>query len=133
MISEIKEALGVDNPILEVFNIFSMETQSEEYRREQMHILCNHYGNQINNVYQGDSTPAEAIISMLEQEVGFQDFFCTFDKVVKELNDQTKKQAQQKVLKGEIKQKDTLTHSLVESLRKEKIYTQVLKYNQTNT
>ena len=106
MISEIKEALVVDNPILEAFNIFSMETQSEEYRREQMHNLYNHYGDQINDVYQGDSTPAEAIISTLEQEVEFQDFFCTFDEVVKELNDQTKKQAQQKVLKGEIKQRD---------------------------
>ena len=52
-----------------------------------MHILCNHYGNQINDVYKGDSTPAEAIISMLEQEVEFKDFFCTFDEVVKELND----------------------------------------------
>ena len=70
-----------------------------------MHILCDHYGDQINNIYQGDSTPAEAIISMLEQEVEFQDFFCTFDEVVKELNDQAKKQAQQKILKGEIKQK----------------------------
>ena len=106
LISEIKEALVVDNPILEAFNIFSMETQSEDYRREQMHILCNHYGDKINDVYQGDSTPAEAIISTLEQEVEFQDFFCTFDEVVKELNDQAKKQAQQKVLKGEIKQKD---------------------------
>ena len=106
LLSEIKEALVVDNPILEAFNIFSMETQSEDYRREQMHILCNHYGDKINDVYQGDSTPAEAIISTLEQEVEFQDFFCTFHEVVKELNDQAKKQAQQKVLKGEIKQKD---------------------------
>ena len=71
-----------------------------------MHILCNHYGNQTKDVYQGDSTPAEAIISTLEQKVEFQDFFCTFDDVVKELNDQAKKQAQQKVLKGEITQKD---------------------------
>ena len=31
---------------------------------------------------------------------------CTFDELVKELNDQAKKQAQQKVSKGEIKQKD---------------------------
>ena len=75
-----------------------METQLEEYRREQMHILCNHSGDQINDVYQDDSTPAEAIISTLEQEVEFQDFFCTFDEVAKELNDQAKKQAQQKVL-----------------------------------
>ena len=30
LLSEIKEALVVDNPILEAFNIFSMETQSEE-------------------------------------------------------------------------------------------------------
>ena len=44
---------------------------------------------------------------MLEQEVEFQDFFCAFDEVVQELNDQAKKQAQQKVLKGEIKQKGT--------------------------
>ena len=65
LISEIKEALVVDNPILEAFNIFSIETQSEEYSREHMHILCNHYGDQINDIYQGDSTPAEAIISML--------------------------------------------------------------------
>ena len=73
-----------------------METQLEEYRREQMHILCNHNGNQINDVYQDGSTPAEAIISTLEQEVEFQDFFCTFDEIVKELNDQAKKQARQK-------------------------------------
>ena len=33
-------------------------------------------------------------------------FFCIFDEVVKKLNDQAKKQAQQKVPKGEIKQKD---------------------------
>ena len=44
---------------------------------------------------------------MLKQEIEFQDFICTFDKLVRELNDQAKKQAQQKVLKGEIKQKDT--------------------------
>ena len=75
-----------------------------------MHILCNHYGNQI-NVCQGDSTPAEAIISTLEQEVEFQDFFCTFDEVVRELNDQARKQAQQKVLKGETKQKDIPEYS----------------------
>ena len=110
LISEIKEALVVDNPILEAFNIFSIETQSEEYSREHMHILCNHYGDQINDIYQGDSTPAEAIISTLEQEVEFQDFFCTFDEVIKELNDQAKKQAQQKVLKGEIIQKDIRTY-----------------------
>ena len=106
LISEIKEAIVVDNPIREAFNIFSMETESEKYRREQMQILSSHYGDQIKDVYQGDSTPAEAIISTLEQEFEFQDFFCTFDEVVKELNDQAKKQAQQKVLKGEIKQKD---------------------------
>ena len=51
LLSEIKEALVVDNPILEAFNIFSMETQSEEYRRERMHILCNHYGDEISDVY----------------------------------------------------------------------------------
>ena len=79
-----------------------METQTEEYRREQMNILCNYYRSQINDVYQGDSTPAEAIISMLEEEIEFQDFFCTFNEVAKELNDPAKKQAQQKVLKGEI-------------------------------
>ena len=55
---------------------------------------------------QGDSTTAEAVISTLEQEGEFQDFFCTFDEVVKDLNDQAKQQAQQKFLKVEIKQKD---------------------------
>ena len=64
-----------------------METQSEEYRREQMSILCNHYRNQINDVYQGDSTPAETIISALEQETKLKNFCCTFDQVFKELND----------------------------------------------
>ena len=82
-----------------------METQSQEYRREQINVLCDHYGNQINDVYQGDLTPAEAIISTVEQENEFQDSFCTFDEPVKELNDQAKKHAQQKVFKGEIKQK----------------------------
>ena len=96
----------VDNPILEAFNIFNMETQSEEYRREQMSVICNHYRNQINDVYQNDSTLAVGIISTLKQEVQFQDFFRTFDEVVKELNDQAKKQVQQKVLKGEIIQID---------------------------
>ena len=43
---------------------------------------------------------------MLKQKIEFQDFCSTFDEVVKELNDQVKKQAQQKVLKSEIKQKD---------------------------
>ena len=91
--SEIKKVLVVHYPILEAFNIFSMEKQSQEYVREQMNVICNHYENQINNVYRDDSTPAEAIISRFEQEVEFQDFFCTFEKVVKELNDQAKKQA----------------------------------------
>ena len=67
-----------------------------------MNVRCNYYRNQINDVYQGDSTPAEAIISTLEEEIEFQDFFCTFNEVAKELNDPAKKQAQQKVLKGEI-------------------------------
>ena len=33
-----------------------------------MNLLCSHYGNQINDVYQDDSAPAEAIISTVEQE-----------------------------------------------------------------
>ena len=37
---------------------------------------------------------------MLEQEVECQDFFCTFDEVVKESNHQVKKKAQQKDLKA---------------------------------
>ena len=47
------------------------------------------------DVYQNDSTSAVAIISMPKQEVQFQDFFQTFDEVVKELSDQAKKQAKQ--------------------------------------
>ena len=78
--------LVVDNLILEDSNIFNMETQSEEYRREQMNILCNHYGNHINNVYQGDSTSAEVTTSTFKQEIEFQDFFCTFDEVIKRIN-----------------------------------------------
>lgn len=54
-----------------------METNSEENKREKMRILCNHCGNEINDVYQNDSTP---------------------DEVVKELHDEAKKQAKQKVL-----------------------------------
>ena len=42
------------------------------------------------NIYQGDSAPAEAIISMLDQEVEFQDFFCTFDKFVKVIKQKKK-------------------------------------------
>ena len=44
-------------------------------------------------------------LSVLEQDVEVQDFFCIFGEVAKELNDQAKKQSQQKVLKGKIKQK----------------------------
>ena len=33
-----------------------------------MNLLCSHYGNQINDVYQDDSAPAGAIISTVEQE-----------------------------------------------------------------
>ena len=69
-----------------------------------MNVLCDHYGNQIKDVYQGDSTSAEAIISMLKQEIEFRDFICTFDELIKELNDQAKKEAQKKVLEGEIKE-----------------------------
>ena len=71
--------------------------ETEEYRREQMNFLCNHCGNEINDAYQGDLPPAEAIRSTLKQEIEFRDFLCTFDELVKELNDQAKKQAQQKV------------------------------------
>ena len=67
-----------------------------------MNVLCHHCRNQISNIYQGNSTPAEAIIYKLGQEVEFQDLFCTIDEIVKELNDQAKKQGQQKVLNGEL-------------------------------
>ena len=50
-----------------------------------MYILFNHYENEINDVYQDDWTPDEAI---------------------EKLNDEVKKQAKQEVLKGQIKQKD---------------------------
>ena len=42
--------------------------ETEEYRREQMNVLCNQYRNQIKDVYQGDLTPSEANISILKQE-----------------------------------------------------------------
>ena len=108
-----EEAPVVDNPIFEAFNFFNTETQPEEYRREQLNVLSNHYGKQINNVYQGDSTPAEIIISVLEQEVEFQDFFSEF--FIKELNDKANKQADQKILKGKIKQKDI--HKYLNSMK----------------
>ena len=69
LISEIKKALVAYNPILEAFNIFSMETQPEKYGGEQMHIICSHYGNNINDVYQDDSTPAESIIQRLNKKL----------------------------------------------------------------
>ena len=64
-----------------------------------MHIFCNHYGNQISDVYQGDSTPVQALISTLEQEVEFQDFFCTCNEVNKELNDKQRNNLNRKFLK----------------------------------
>ena len=47
-----------------------------------------------------------SIISIFKLDIGFQDFTCTFDELVKKLNDQARKQAQQKVFKGETKYKD---------------------------
>ena len=64
-----------------------METQSKEHRRGQTNILCNNHRTQNSDAYQIDSIPAVTIISTLRQEVQFQGFFCTFDGVVKELND----------------------------------------------
>ena len=64
-----------------------------------MHIFCNHNGNQISDVYQGDSTPVQALISALEQEVEFQDFFYTFNEVNKELNDKQRNNPNRKFLK----------------------------------
>ena len=77
--------INIDNPIVEASNIFNKETQSEEHRRGQMNIFCNNCRTQISDIYQIDSIPAVTIISVLRQEVQFQDFFCTFDGVVKEL------------------------------------------------
>ena len=82
-----------------------METKSEEYRREQMNIFV--ITMEIKSmadtrVIQPQQRPS---LSVLEQDVEVQDFFCIFGEVAKELNDQAKKQSQQKVLKGKIKQK----------------------------
>ena len=105
IISEIKEALVVHYLILEAFKIFNMETQSEQYRREQMNVLCNHYGHQINNITR---------VIHLQQRRSYQRFNKKLDFKISvvflmkssKLNYQAKKQAQQKVLKIEIKQKD---------------------------
>ena len=82
-----------------------METKSEEYRREQMNIFVitmEIKSTADTRVIQPQQRPS---LSVLEQDVEFQDFFCIFGEVAKELNDQAKKQSQQKVLKGKIKQK----------------------------
>ena len=82
-----------------------METKSEEYRREQMNIFVitmEIKSTADTRVIQPQQRPS---LSVLEQDVEVQDFFCIFGEVAKELNDQTKKQSQQKVLKGKIKQK----------------------------
>ena len=36
-----------------------------------MHIISSHYGNNINDVYLGDSTPAESIIQRLDKKSNF--------------------------------------------------------------
>ena len=101
---ETKEGLVVDNPILEDLT-FSICKHSQKNIRgnkwTSFAILRKDYGNQINLVYWGDSTPAEAIILKHEQKE-----FYIFDEVAKELNDQAKKQTQEEVLEGEKKQKD---------------------------
>ena len=82
-----------------------METKSEEYRREQMNIFVitmEIKSTADTRVIQPQQRPS---LSVLEQDVEVQDFFCIFGEVAKELNDQAKKQSQQKVLKGKIKQK----------------------------
>ena len=82
-----------------------METKSEEYRREQMNIFVitmEIKSTTDTRVIQPQQRPS---LSVLEQDVEVQDFFCIFGEVAKELNDQAKKQSQQKVLKGKIKQK----------------------------
>ena len=82
-----------------------METKSEEYRKEQMNIFVitmEIKSTADTRVIQPQQRPS---LSVLEQDVEVQDFFCIFGEVAKELNDQAKKQSQQKVLKGKIKQK----------------------------
>ena len=82
-----------------------METKSEEYRREQMNIFVitmEIKSTADTRVIQPQQRPS---LSVLEQDIEVQDFFCIFGEVAKELNDQCKKQSQQKVLKGKIKQK----------------------------
>ena len=82
-----------------------METKSEEYRREQMNIFVitmEIKSTADTRVIQPQQRPS---LSVLEQDIEVQDFFCIFGEVAKELNDQAKKQSQQKVLKGKIKQK----------------------------
>ena len=104
--AEIEEALTGDNKSLEAFNVFNTEPKPEHYRSEQLDILCDHYGVEITDVYEGDSRRAESVISAVEQKVERDDFFEEFDDTIVQLNEDVKKEARRKLSRGELKQSE---------------------------
>ena len=106
LIAEIDEALTDNNKLLEAFNVFNTESGPEHRRSEHLDILCDHYGVEITDVYQGDATRAESVISSIEQKVERNDFFEEFDDMIIRLNEEVKKEARRKMSRGELKQSE---------------------------
>ena len=111
LISEIGIALKDDNPIIPAFNVFlPSEINSLVNREGQFKILRDHYGQDLTDVLNNESTRSGALINSTQQQIESEEFFADFEDTYRMLLDRVKSASKTKLQSGELKQATMYEH-----------------------
>ena len=111
LISEIGIALKDDNPIIPAFNVFlPSEINSLVNHEGQFKILRDHYGQDLTDVLNNESTCSGALINSTQQQIESEEFFADFEDTYSMLLDRVKSASKTKLQSGELKQATMYEH-----------------------
>ena len=93
LMTEIEKAMDETSPVLSAFDLFNAESLDKSFATRKQHVttLCQHYGHQITDSFNGQSNVAFPIINEVETLSELDGFVETFDHTIKRLKEKEKK------------------------------------------
>ena len=102
MIHEIRGLIEENNPLLSEFDAFNPDSTSVEERATNIDHLCEVYGKELRDTYQGHTNISAPIVNNVECTAERDEFFIEFDEATSALKSKIQKLANQKLKSNEI-------------------------------
>ena len=124
LIKEITDAMKETSPVLTAFDLFNPNSlnKSTEKHKQDLEVLCQHYGQVLIDDYENVTVTAEPIVNNVEADSELYDFAQEFESINESLSEEVKLNANKLLLSGKIKSDEVSSYLINNAPTLEDIY-----------